>query len=251
MLNFTPSEALSAIQGWWKEQCKPNKNKTMRKELLQKIAILIALLLTCLATWGQNAHHGIGFRAGLMDIRGETTQDIMEVSQVGVEGSVLHYYRFEDARWMWINELQMHREDVSHNFGSKQKPQFYAARVHSVSMATGIRFNFNNALNYYHSYEGLTSPFVGLHAGIAGSEAAQDQTPEAFPTAFTPNTERVYGYFGELTIGLSVAMGARYSLELYSGVRYFNNDDLDGLAGVTEVDDVIVRLGLGLTYRFQ
>lgn len=210
---------------------------------MKSVTLLFALLFSGLATAQMSSS---GFRLGIMDIRGETAKDPGSI-QPGTDLGFIYALPFQDERWQFTAEVNQSMQSVERDFGGEPN-QFYRGSVQSTTFQAGLRYYIGNSINRYNPYYGQLLPYVGASAGLNISSVNLDHSNLNIPMQVDESLQTAAS--GEINLGIQMVINKEWRVEVYGAGRYLTTDYLDGISGHTDVSDVLLRGGIGLSYTF-
>lgn len=191
----------------------------------------------------------VSFHAGLCNVRGETSDGIKD--NYGVDFSAVYTNLFLNSPWLFVGEISHSAANIEHSFYPDTSFQTLFNQTYA-----GIGFRYSN--NPFKKKNrrrrrpkpGDFLPYVGFGFGLAQTINSSDN-PEYVPPGYKTNNGTEYEALIQLEGGAMIRITKQLSLEGYFISRTAGTDGWDGITGIGNGNDWLIRGGLGLYYEFK
>lgn len=190
----------------------------------------------------------LSLRGGLSSVRGEATKD-WELMQMGAHYGVVYAQAWyhDDEQWQWLVKFSGNQDQINYAYQDSAAP--YQARISSSALFCGIRYYPGFSINRYTPYFGQILPYLSVYPGVL---LAHNNILSSHDFQFPFRTlELNLAFAFDLEVGLQMTLNKDWRLGWYLSRLWSSSDYLDGIKGHTNLNDILVKSGLELTYRFN
>lgn len=207
-----------------------------------------------LSFYAQNAiaqTSSLAFHLGLCNVRGETSDGIKD--NYGVDFSATYTNMFLNSPWLFVGELSHSTANIKHDFEEDTTFQSFFNQTYA---GAGFRLSTNpfekrrKRGRRRRPRPGDFLPYIGFGIGFAQTINSSD-TPEYIPSGYETNDGTKYEALIQLEAGATLRLTKQVSLEGYFISRTAGSDGWDGIIGIGDGKDWLIRGGLGLIYEFK
>ena len=217
----------------------------------KRYALILVLFICHLSVFGQDFL--MSFRGGVSAFRGETSKDAsFLIEELGQDYSIIGYLPLDNAQWQISAELAyshaMAERDLlgSNNFVVGT----YKATSTHYYLGVGARYVFNKDARGFSLYSGQFLPYVGLSMGLLNFQNSTNR--ELVPASgFKISEEMFWGFTGQLELGFTIMLNDQVGLGAFGAGRLGTSDYWDGIDGLTNFTDWMMRGGVQLSYAFD
>ncbi len=195
-------------------------------------------------------------RVGTVGVRGETTTQPIMKEDYGFDISGTFMYPLANEQFNVFAEVNYSTaklEDVfssNYYFKNGAPSNVITSSVGHAYFGAGMRFYLTGEVRRFNPYFGQILPFVGLSAGFTHISTDVD-----FPTGYDVSFDIAEKSFTEFAFqldgGVVFVLDKQWAVELYGAARPGISDYYDGIKGISDVKDWLVRLGVGVQYRLD
>ncbi|AEV31149.1 hypothetical protein [Owenweeksia hongkongensis] len=195
----------------------------------------------------------LSLHAGLCNVRGETSDGIKD--NYGVDFSAVYTNLFLNSPWLFVGEVSHSSANIEHSF---EPDTVFQTMFNQTYLGVGFRYSTNpfekkrrgRSRRRRRPRPGDFLPYVGFGFGFAQTINSSD-TPEYIPPGYETNDGTKYEALIQLEAGATIRLTKQVLLEGYFISRTAGNDGWDGIIGIGDGKDWLIRGGLGLIYEFK
>jgi hypothetical protein len=217
----------------------------------KKPLLLFLILISHLTVSGQDFL--VNFRGGVSAFRGETSKEAeFLIEELGQDYSIIGYIPLDNAQWQVSAELSYSHAMAERDLlgGENFVIGTYKTTAVHYFLGAGMRYVFNSDAKGFNLYGGQFLPYIGLSAGLLNFQNSTNQ--ELIPVSgFKISEEMFWGFTGQLELGFTIMLDDQIGLGAFGAGRLGTSDYWDGIDGLTNFTDWMMRGGIQLTYAFD
>jgi len=226
-------------------QFSPMNQPTLRNGLL----LLAFLISSCLVAQDLI----LDMRAGISAFRSETSKNAdFLIEELGQDFSLHLSFPLDNAQWSITGELGYSHTMAERDLirGNNVIVGIYKTTAIHYFLGAGVRYVFSKDAQNYNLYSGQFLPYLGVSVG--GVNFQNSTNRELVPAnGFEISEKMHWGLATQAEAGFTVMLNDQWGLGGYMSWRLGFSDLWDGIDGLTQYDDWLVRGGISVTYGFD
>lgn len=224
------------------------------KTLFHYSTIFVFSFLITTITSGQSPSLRAG--VGISSIRGELVDDNPFKDKYGSDFSATLTLPMANERWAFTTEAVYTSQTEEHDFINnpkillKKQPETEVFQTNSQQayLGVGLRFYLTNTINKYNPYQGQLLPYLGFSVG--GLYTSVDLVGvETVPEGYGLRAQKGFEVSAQIEGGIGYVLTRKITVEVFGALRPGFSDYWDGIKGVTETNDWLARIGVGMQFR--